>query len=174
MVFIFPTELEAQPFRLAYPHASIVICGVGMAECAAAVAAIIVDMKMGHREPQRLILCGIAGTYDPADVAIGEVVEVVSEKIYALPERFAELYTVSPTTSLRPVSSNSVTAAELTAPHGVQIENMEGASFCALCQQAQVPYTQVRAISNVVGDKFENWEVNRALTQLAIHLGELL
>lgn len=74
MIFIFPTELEATPFRKACPSAEVVICGVGMAEAAATMATIA---KRG----EEVILAGIAGTYDPSITPIDSVVEVVCEQI---------------------------------------------------------------------------------------------
>lgn len=58
-IILFPTEMEAAPLRRLRPDARIAICGVGMAACAAAVAALLPQLDCG----QRLILAGIAGAY---------------------------------------------------------------------------------------------------------------
>ncbi len=167
MIFLFATELEAAPFRKACPTAQIVICGVGAAECAATTAALIASLSASSAPLPTLVLGGIAGSYDLAQVAIGEVVEVCSEQIEALPERFAVKYSCAPKTSLRQVSSNSVnTSLECTAPTA-QIENMEGAAFMAVCQRAGARCMQLRAISNRVGDPFPLWQVNTACEALA-------
>ncbi len=172
MVFLFATELEAQPFRLACPAAQIVICGVGAAECAATTAEVIASMH-ARGEEKRLVLCGIAGSYSLSDVALCEVVEVVSERIEALPERFQVCYTVAPYTALRAVSSNSVNSSAENLTHTSQIENMEGAAFMAVCQKFGVKHLQIRAISNRVGDPFPTWKIPEALNALARALTSL-
>ncbi len=164
MIFLFATELEAQKFRSACPQAHIVICGVGAAECAATTATLIASLKE-QKSPKTLILCGIAGSYSLHDVAIGEVVEVIQEEIEALPERFRRRYRQEPHTALRAVTSNSVDSRYMGAANA-QIENMEGATFMALCSRAEVPHIQIRAISNLVADPFELWQVDKACTAL--------
>ncbi|MFI3324002.1 MAG: hypothetical protein SNI45_03340 [Rikenellaceae bacterium] len=167
MIILFATELEAAPFRKACPAAQIVICGVGGAECAATTASLIASLSSCSAPFPTLVLGGIAGSYDLDDVAIGEVVEVCSEQIEALPERFGVKYTCEARTSLRQVSSNSVnTSLECQAPTA-QIENMEGAAFMAVCQRAGVRCMQLRAISNRVGDPFSLWQVDTACAALA-------
>ncbi len=163
MIFIFPTELEAAPFREACPSALIVVCGVGLAECAACVARLVVEEK-----PELLILCGIAGSYDLDDVALGEVVELTEERIAALPERFAKSYFVPSRFGLREVSSNSVNVAG--ESHNMQVENMEGAAFMSVCQAFGVECAEVRAVSNLVGDPFERWSLGEALDNLCCEL----
>ena len=57
---------------------------------------------------------------------------------------------------------------------GVQIENMEGAAFFYACLQCGVPFLELRAVSNRVGDPFPEWDVRGAVTALADSLCELL
>ncbi|MFI3316397.1 MAG: hypothetical protein SNF93_02300 [Rikenellaceae bacterium] len=164
MIYLFATEFEAQPFRKAYPDAQIVICGVGAAECAATTAQIITQM-CERGEQKTLILAGIAGSYDLSQVALCEVVEVLSEQIAALPERFAKHYLAASQTTLKGVSSNSVNSSA-ECPPTAQIENMEGAAFMAVCERLNVKCLQVRAISNKVGDPFAEWKVAEACAAL--------
>lgn len=168
MIFLFATEREAQQFRLLCPHAPVEICGVGAAECAATTAAIITRMSTSGLY-SRLVLGGIAGSYDIDDVAVSEVVEVIQEEIAALPPRFATNYRCEAKTSLRTVTSNSVNSS---AERGeriseAQIENMEGATFMAICQRANIPHLQIRAVSNKVGDPFELWSIDDSCRALA-------
>ncbi len=171
MIFLFPTELEAQPFRSKCPHAQIVICGVGAAECAASTAAIITEYKLRGELPE-LLLAGIAGSYSLKDVAIGEVVEVVSEYIAALPQRFAVHYTLEARSTLRAVSSNTVNK-QGESPTSAQIENMEGAAFMAVCAREGVRHMQIRAVSNGVGDNFVTWLIDEACEALADVLSKM-
>ncbi|MFR9579170.1 MAG: hypothetical protein SNH80_00555, partial [Rikenellaceae bacterium] len=54
-----------------------------------------------------------------------------------------------------------------------QIENMEGAAFFALCKAQGVRCAEIRAISNRVGDPFEQWSVAPSLERLAHELIKL-
>ncbi len=166
MIYVCATEMEARPLRLAMPQARIEICGVGLAASAASISAIIAS----SRADEVLILCGVAGSYDAGDVAVGEVVEVISETIEELPTRFAQHYHCEGVTPLRGVSSNSVNSSQNSK--GAQIENMEGASFMALCQRHSRRGVQIRAISNIVGEPFEMWRVDEALEHLAASVAE--
>ncbi len=176
MIFLFATELEAQQFRAECPHATVEICGVGAAACAASTALIIERLKARGRASETLVLCGIAGSYSLSDVALCEVVEVVQEQILALPERFRVCYSVEPQTALRSVSSNSVnSSAEGLCPTQIssgttpnpQIENMEGAAFMAICQGLGVSHLHIRSISNRVGDPLAEWRISEACHTLA-------
>ncbi|MFI3285035.1 MAG: hypothetical protein R3Y08_00105 [Rikenellaceae bacterium] len=174
MIFLFATELEAQPFRLAAPHATIVICGVGAAECAATTALIVAQIKESG-EPKIVVLAGIAGSYSLCDVALCEVVEVTEAQIEALPQKFSKIYRNTPSTTLRQVTLNSVNSSlESTTTPISQIEDMEGAAFGALCSRANIEYIHIRAISNLVGEPFSKWKVEEACEALAETLLEQL
>ncbi|MFR9650271.1 MAG: MqnA/MqnD/SBP family protein, partial [Rikenellaceae bacterium] len=165
MIYIFPTEMEAKPLRQALPAAKIEICGVGLAAAAAAISSII-ERSDNH---EKLVLCGIAGSYDSQQVSVGEVVEVIEESIEELPKQFAQSYKVEPTTTLKAVSSNSVNSSNHTS-HTAQIENMEGASFMALCQAHSRQGVEIRAISNMVGEPVNKWRIDEALESLTRYL----
>ncbi len=159
MIFLFPTEFEAAPFRESCPDAEVVICGVGMAAAAATMASVV------GREPEMVILAGIAGSYDLSKFAINQVVEVTSEQIEELPERFQNSYTTSARFNLPEASSNSVNRSHFIGAKS-DIENMEGASVMAICERLGIPFSQIRAISNLVGDGVENWSIKPAIVAL--------
>lgn len=85
-IFIFPTIAEAKAFILTEPRDAVFVAGVGMAEIAAATVRAVKAKK-----PQLVVLAGIAGAYDRT-LRRGEVVEVVTERVAGLPERFAREY----------------------------------------------------------------------------------
>ena len=159
-VYLFPTELEAALFCEQVPEAQMVISGVGEAATAATLARIV--PKYGH--DVCYVLAGIAGAYGDR-VAVGEVVEVVSERCAELPERFIVEYGVESRTCLRGVKSNTVSKGDSTLC-GADIENMEGAALFAMAEVMGLCVMQIRAISNRVGEEFERWHINEALEAL--------
>ncbi|MBO5687003.1 MAG: phosphorylase, partial [Alistipes sp.] len=93
-LFLFPTEAEAAPFRTLRPDATVAIIGVGMAEAAAGAA-----VHMVMNDPTRVVLCGIAGTCDDR-LSVGQVVEVVRDRVEGLPDAYAFEYECDPVTGL--------------------------------------------------------------------------
>ena len=169
-IYLFPTELEAKAFRELCPDAEVVISGVGMAATAAAIARL--DRERGLSADDVVVLAGIAGAYGDS-VAVGEAVEVVSEECVELPERFRSPYKqFQPYTSLRRVRSNTVHTMQ-SESCGVDIENMEGAALFAMAEVLGFRAVEVRAISNRVGEPFEKWTVDEAVTALAKELKKL-
>lgn len=160
MILLFPTELEAAPFRALCPDVAVVVCGVGMAQTAACVARLLAD---GHRS---FLLAGIAGAYDQT-LAKGEVVAVAEERVAGMPQQFDRAYKTSILPDgLRVVRSNTVSACGADA-QGAEVENMEGAALFALCEEFGAECCEVRAISNRVGEPREEWDVPTALESLA-------
>jgi nucleoside phosphorylase len=169
MLFIFPTSLEAEPFRRLCPEAEVVISGVGMAATAATLVSLSASGKLS--DDRCVVLAGIAGHYADS-VARGEVVEVVSETTVELPERFRQRYDNEPMTALRGVKSNSVHRS-VADSKGADIENMEGATLFAVCGELGVRCAEIRAISNRVGEEFAKWSIDEALNNLASVLKSL-
>lgn len=85
-IFIFPTIEEAKAFILTQPRDPVFVAGVGTAEIAAATIRAVKAKK-----PQLAVLAGIAGAYDRS-LTRGQVVEVVTERIAGIPERYAREY----------------------------------------------------------------------------------
>ena len=170
MVYLFPTELEAKAFRALCPNAEIVISGVGMVATSAAIASL--DRRKHLLPSDVVVLAGIAGAYGDS-VAVGEVVEVVSEQCVDLPERFRQRYCQKVFhTSLRRVTSNTVHTMGL-EPITAEIENMEGAALFAMAEVIGFRAVEVRAVSNRVGDSFDKWTVDEAVMALAKELKKL-
>lgn len=164
-LFIFPTEAEAAPFRRLAPEAEVLISGVGMAATAATVA------HLAQRDDVRergccVVLAGVAGSYTDS-IAVGDVVEVASECCVELPERFRQTYTATCRIStLRSVRSATVHGAGC-APSDAEVENMEGAALYAVASAMNICATELRAISNRVGEEFEKWHFEEATEALA-------
>ena len=160
--FLFPTEMEAEPFMELCPDADVVISGVGMAATSAAIASLYAaDSALCDA---RILLAGLAGSYGDC-CAKGEVVEVRSEICSELPERFRREYHNACCTSLRRVRSNTVHRGSESL--GSDIENMEGAALFAAAESLGLRVAEIRAISNRVGEPFAEWRVEEALEALA-------
>lgn len=162
MKILIPTELEAAPVRALCPDAEVVICGVGMAQTAACVARLLCEGECN------LLLAGIAGAYEGSAIAKGDVVAVSEERVAGLPIQFGRTYRATYTPEGLPaVCSNTVSMCGAEAC-GARVENMEGASLFALCEEFGAECAQVRAISNRVGEPREAWDIPLALENLAL------
>lgn len=177
IVIIVPTEKES--LVILERGTRVVNCGVGMAECAAATAKVIVD-----KTPSLVILAGIAGTYS-LDIEVGETVVVESETIADLGRLtdgvLTPLYQKTYVSKILPkgfkrVNSNTTnTAAAIVAqPVEAEIENMEGAAFFAVCERFGVPALEVRTISNRVGEKIGGKNMEIATSRLALDLETII
>ena len=164
-VYLFPTECEAAPFRALVPDAEIVISGVGMAMTAATVARIAAEHE--HRD-MLLVLAGIAGAY--GDIAVGSVVEVVSECCVELPERFREHHRATFCTEMLPTATSNTVHGAGALAEGAEVENMEGAALYVIAESLRLSATEIRAISNRVGDHRSLWRIDEATQALACEL----
>lgn len=74
--------------------------------------------------------------------------------------------------SVSALSVNSVTGSEVTAKarlkkYNCQLESMEGAAFHYVCLQKQIPFLQVRAVSNYVEARDKSkWKMKEAVKAL--------
>lgn len=165
-IFLFPTELEAEPFRELCPEADVVVSGVGMAATAATISKLYAERRLSTESV--VILAGLAGSY-VGGLEKGDVVEVVEECCAELPERFQRRYSVEPYTALPAVKSNSVCGKGVES-YGAEIENMEGASLFAMAEVLGFRAVEIRAISNYVGEEFAHWSIYDTLNSLAEEL----
>lgn len=170
-LFLFPTEAEASTLRRLCPDAPIATIGVGQAEAAASAARLIVE-----HQPQRVVLCGIAGALDER-LPIGQVVEVVSDRVAGLPAAYAKEYRAPVRSELPSAVSFTVnrTGESLgTKTEAVAVEQMEGAAVAAVAEAFGVEWMHIRAISNRVSDSRAQWRIGEALEALARVLVEMM
>lgn len=160
-LFLFPTEGEAAPFRERRPDAQVRICGVGQARAAAAAAKLIASEK-----PDRIVLAGLAGAYGDQP-AVGSVCIVEEERECGLPDKYSAVFRPKSLPSKLPRMVSNTVAVSGAEAQGAQIENMEGAAVMSVCEAMGVVCCEVRAISNRVGQPFEEWKTEEAATNLA-------
>ena len=175
-LYLFPTREEAAELltRRADLNPQVGFVGVGMAEAGANAAALIAR----HR-PQRVVLCGIAGSCDRGLIKVGDVVQVVRDKVAGLPEKYS-LYYTSPNIEGVDHYVNSVTVSctgeslPAAASNIPCIEQMEGAAVAAACRAMGVEeYYHLRAISNYVDDDRSAWRIKEAVKALGERIAEL-
>lgn len=69
--------------------------------------------------------------------------------------------------TVQKATGSQETARLLSEKFGADIENMEGAAFHFVCLEEQIPFLQVRALSNYVGPRDRSlWEIDKALKSL--------
>ncbi len=168
-VYLFPTELEAHKFKAASPECEVAICGVGMAASGAFAAKYITE----NRDVDHIILCGIAGKNIKSPLRTLDVVEVISETIEELPNRFRTEYATTPLFDIQQVRSNTVSSTN-NRTIASDIENMEGAAVAAVCETFGVQFNEIRSISNNIGAHPADWKIEDATEALATKLTELI
>jgi futalosine hydrolase len=78
------------------------------------------------------------------------------------------------------VSVNQITTSKKTTEfyikkYNAAIENMEGAAVHYVCLRENIPFVQIRSISNFVGDRNKkNWKLKKAVTNLNTELIRLV
>lgn len=166
-VLLFPTELEAAPLRRLRPDLDIRISGVGAAETAR-----FMQRMLSAERPSLAVLCGTAGSYDPA-YGIGSVVAVAEERMDGVPPQFAVTYRATADIGDLPHVAGNTVSRSVAPAAGAQIENMEGAVFFASCAEAGVPCAEIRAVSNAVGAPRGEWNIGAAVGRLAETIDKL-
>lgn len=69
--------------------------------------------------------------------------------------------------SVNEITSQPERIAQLQQNYAATVESMEGAAFHYVCLQQQVPFIQVRTISNYVGERDKNqWKIKEAISTL--------
>lgn len=184
LIILSPTEIEIAPFReFCISDVIVEISGIGAAETAARTASVI-----AKHDPRMIILAGIAGAYPEAGLSVGSSVVVDCERIADMGafhedgfrHNFEKEYGCSYAQSVfgfTKVGSNSVSACAAPFVGGsdrYRIENMEGAAFFAVCMALNVPFLELRTISNEVSCVRNGWDIPLATTQLSESLIKLI
>lgn len=187
---LIPTVTEVKYFKR--DDVEVVISGVGLIPTAFSTYKAIIETK-----PDVVIMGGIAGVYDKSPFKIGDCV-VVSEEHQAdlglfHVDGFRHLGSTSNDMSFEVLSpikspyiddnipfstavSNSMNCgmAGFVSTDGVDIENMEGAAFFYVCSKLNVRFYELRAISNVVNLKHDDWDYDTSIKNLATGLNKLI
>ncbi len=228
MIYVlFPTLPEAEPFvalldgrerlraglrpavsgRLGGTDVTVVVSGVGQANTAQTIAALLTEGPSGL-----VMLCGCGGAYAGAGLSVGDVA-VATEEVYAdigvltsdgwlglddiglplveksdcryysrfpvRPEFVDAAVSVSSAAGLpvvRPgvfltvcsVTGTSARGEDLYRRFGAVCENMEGAAAAQTAAVYDVPFVELRGISNMAGDRDRaGWDIALACSNCA-------
>ncbi len=167
------------------------IAGVGVVDFSANLARFFSQKKY-----ERAFLLGICGAYPNSELQVGDVVRVGTEVVADMGAQSREGHFIPWKTmvseetiykgasprdlplrlaAIPEVAGGTVNCCTGTQYLGnrrestfqIQVENMEGAAFFAVCKAFGVSGYQFRAISNMASDRDESsWDIPRALTAL--------
>ena len=190
---LIPTSLEQRVIepivqsRLDPDDDVIALCGFGMIAAAARTAELL-----AHHRPDRVFLCGIAGSIG-STLQVGDATAFSEVACYGIGagtgvdhktandmgwnqwpgiHDVIHLGTAKGPKRLLTVAaaSNSIADVQLRVDRfpGAVAEDMEGFAVAMACQLADKPLTIVRGVSNIAGDRdTSNWEIASALTSAA-------
>ncbi|MFI3315607.1 MAG: hypothetical protein R3Y04_08105 [Rikenellaceae bacterium] len=190
ITILFPTKSEAKYFERS--DVKVKFCGVGLIASAYGTYKAIADTK-----PDMIIMAGIAGVYKGIDLEIGQSVIVEREYQADLGLFYKEGFRHLSDDTLdmdfevlnhfdcpyakqqkefRTAVSNSMNCglAPFVKSDGVDIENMEGASFFYICNKECVKFLELRTISNVVDPAHDDWDYEGSIRNLTASLHKLI
>lgn len=183
-LLLVPTELERRALEElgGFPHglALVETCGFGPIAAAASTAALLARVR-----PARVLLVGIAGSYDTAahpvgaaarcsDVTIEGLETAGFEQAPGIGERIdlsralsfeeCDRAAAGLLTVLAPSRSASDAAARRARFKDASLEDMEGFGVALACALAHIPLAIVRGVSNAAGDAARaRWKIADAL-----------
>ena len=187
ILLVSATDLEIEIER--FSDFEILITGIGMLN-----TSISLTQRLSSGKYDLLINIGVAGSFNP-ELNIGDVVEVVEEKISELGFEDGESFSEFNEFNLKNVFENksktdllSVRSITVNRVHGnirsiteiinrlnPDIENMEGVAFFQVCNTFNVPCIQIRAISNKVEHRNkDNWNLPLAIKNLNNKVEEII
>lgn len=182
-LILIPTRLEAE--LLAWNAAPVTVCGFGLAAAGAGAAHAIAQ----HR-PERVVLVGLAGSYDLARMPIGAAMTASAVRCHgigAAGQSATELGWAAGdqieldggdglVLSVAEASATTEQAAERHRKHPqAVIEEMEGYAVAVAATLFEVPLTLVRGVSNAAGDRdHAAWQVSPALAAVRSVLASML
>ena len=196
LLVVAATEFEIAPFTSQNKATDILITGVGSPACTYALTKRLQQFKYDFA-----IQAGIAGTFKNsfplgdtffvksdvfADIGIYE-----NERFFTLFDKnFADAnaipyqngrlensldntFNISTANSItvNTVTDNFSQTTMFTKKFDPDVESMEGAAFHYVCLQENIPFLQLRSVSNFVGERVKtNWKMKESIESLNAHL----
>ncbi len=199
VLIVSSTQLEVKDLMDSkLSQVDFLICGVGIPSCMYELSKILASKK----DYDLIINAGIAGSFDPK-LEIGRVVRVHQEQFgdvgighqndfLAIQQtdfsnaHYSELkndFCPNALKHLKSVSGITVNTVSYSEPlaeqrkklFGADVESMEGAAFFLMMQHTNIPYLQIRSISNYVGESNKkNWNIPLSIKNLQSELKQYL
>lgn len=189
ILLVSATQLEIQDYVLSAPHHDILITGVGLHASTYELS----EQLHGHRY-DLVIQAGVAGAFEGSGLKMGDVVAVKQDAFGDIgsyeAHQFHSLQQLGLSTEkewlvnphniinklqmphVKSITINTVTDSTpyvqaLQQKWQADIESMEGAALHYVCTKKNVPFVQLRAISNVVGERDKTkWLLGTAIANL--------
>ncbi|MBI1367795.1 MAG: hypothetical protein GC162_03985 [Planctomycetes bacterium] len=163
-LILIPTELERK--ALSTDRAEVHLCGFGPIAAAARTAGLLADGAY-----QRVLLVGIAGTYDPAALPVGQAVcfdgvhiDPVGGGVMPQWENITDALPLARPAGVRCAGALQTVWRVGADGHGAAAEDMEGFGAAMACAMARVPLAIVRGISNAVHQRdARQWRIDEAM-----------
>jgi len=189
ILLVSATQLEIQEYVLSAPHHDILITGVGLH------AAVFELTRLLHHNRYDLVIqAGVAGAFTASKLKLGDVVAVEKdafgdmgafEEKQLLSLQQLDLSTEKewwgnsnpllkklafPTVksiTISTIADDDTYINALIDKWSPDIESMEGAALHYVCTKLNMPFLQLRAVSNFVGERDKNkWMLAGAITNL--------
>ena len=200
LLLVAATEFEIAPFISTKIDADILITGVGSPACIYALT-----KRLQHIKYDFVIQAGIAGTFKNsfplaqtffiktdvfADLGIYEMERfftlfeknfldpnLVPYKHGLLENNVDNTFKIATANSItvNTVTDNFLQTNMFTQKYDPDLESMEGAAFHYVCIQENVPFLQLRSVSNFVGERVKtNWKMKESIENLNLHLSRIV
>jgi len=176
--------------RLPVSYPDVLITGIGLTS-----TAYHLTRQVTLKRPALIIQAGIAGCFDK-NIPLGSVF-VVKQDIVAdegvledgklkpfnkgwLINPSSQLFQRSRLKAVRSISVNEVSTDKKITEQYVSLfhpvlESMEGAALHYVCLRENIPFIQLRAVSNYIGERDKKkWNIKEAIINLNNELGRLL
>ncbi len=186
ILLIAATQQEIAPYLQSNPHHDVLITGVGIPS-----SIFRLTRQMVHNHYDLVVQAGIAGAFGHAFAKAGDVVQVMQDAfgdlgalenghfndLQQLELNFDPIWLpakgmITGLPQVKAITVQTITGhmdiiETLSKKWQADIESMEGAAAAYVCHQKQVPFLQIRAISNTVGDRNkDNWQAATAIKNL--------
>ncbi|HSC53642.1 MAG TPA: futalosine hydrolase [Phnomibacter sp.] len=197
ILLVAATQLELQEYILSAPHHDILITGIGVPP-----SMFELTRLLHHHRYDLVIQAGVAGAYPNAPYKLGDVVAVERDAFGTLGvfeekqiRSLTELNLSSEKEwwvndnpllkklglplakglTLSGIVDDDTFINALINRWNADVESMEGACLHYVCSKLNMPYIQLRAISNVVGERDKNkWLLGGALTNLNNYVSQFI
>lgn len=186
LLLIAATQHEILPYLQQTHHHDVLITGVGIAS-----TTFRLTRKLAHHHYDLVLQAGVAGAFAASFAKMGAVLQINKDafgdlgsyeqgKLYDLNELelnneplwfpTAEYETGLPVAkgiTVQTLTNNADLLQAIQQKWNADTESMEGAAAAYVCYEKKVPFLQIRAVSNIVGERNKaNWQLNSAISNL--------